>query len=127
MHLRSPALIVFVTAAALALLAASSVGSEAKGEIKATGCLQQGDEPGEFMLTSEGGKSYELIPGGKASLKEHLGHQVEVTGSESSEAAEEKYEEGKSSAKKGEAREEKERAHEHLKVSSIRHIADTCK
>ena len=86
---------------------------------KHTGCLAKGDAPNEFKLTNVDGGSteYELI-GGK-DLKDHVGHKVEVTG----EALSAKL---AAKAEKGEAKEAGESSHQHLRVSSMRHIAATC-
>src|SRR6266576_6978656 len=44
-----------------------------------TGCLQKGDEPGEYSITGEDGKTYGLRS--KAvNLLQHLGHKVTITG-----------------------------------------------
>src|SRR5206468_86951 len=45
-----------------------------------TGCLQKGDEPGEFSITSEDGKTWGLRST-NVKLDQHVGHQVTVTGS----------------------------------------------
>jgi len=45
-----------------------------------TGCLQKGDEPGEFSIVSEDGKSWGLRSI-SVKLDQHVGHQVTVTGS----------------------------------------------
>ncbi len=74
-----------------------------------TGCLAQGDEPKEFKLTNvDGGTGeYELV-GGK-NLKDHVGHKIQVK--------------GKLAPAKGE---KSEAAHEHLRVTSMKHLAATC-
>jgi hypothetical protein len=73
-----------------------------------TGCLAAGDSPKEFKLTNvDGGTDeYELV-GGKG-LKDHVGHKVEIKG------------------KLAAAKEKGEAAHQHLRVSSMKHIAETC-
>src|SRR5438105_14789410 len=45
-----------------------------------TGCLQKGHEAGEFSLTGEDGKTWE-VSSKSVKLDEHVGHQVTVTGS----------------------------------------------
>jgi hypothetical protein len=87
-----------------------------------TGCLAKGDGPNEFMLTNVNGGSeeYELI-GGK-DLKDHIGHKVEVKGKEISAAQAEKAEKATGATEAG----EEGAKHEHLRVSSMRHIAETC-
>src|SRR2546421_6598694 len=61
--------------------------TSASGKTSVTGCLQKGDEAGEYSLTGEDGKTYGLRS--KAvKLSEHLGHKVTVTGSLRPESAE---------------------------------------
>src|SRR5207249_9775921 len=60
-----------------------------------TGCLQKGDEPGEFSITGEDGKTWGLRST-SVKLDEHLGHKVNVTGTTTHETkAAEKAEEKK--------------------------------
>jgi hypothetical protein len=47
--------------------------------VTVTGCLQKGDEAGEYSITSEDGKRYGLRSK-SVDLSKHLGHQVTVTG-----------------------------------------------
>src|SRR5712672_55346 len=59
--------------------------------VTVTGCLQKGDEAGEYSITSEDGKRYGLRS--KAvDLSKHLGHKVTVTGTKMREENEEKEE-----------------------------------
>jgi len=44
-----------------------------------TGCLQNGDEPSEFRITSNG-KTYDLIGTSRVRFEENLGHKVKVAG-----------------------------------------------
>jgi len=87
--------------------------------VTVTGCLEKGHEQGEFRLTGATGgdaKQYELIAGKGVDLNAHLGHKVEITGEKATEAEE----------KGGEKSAKKEHAHEHLKVTSLKHIAAKC-
>ena len=109
------AVVSIVTATALAEETKAKSGGEPGAY---TGCLAAGDEAGEFKLTHVNGGSdeYELL-GGK-DLKDHVGHKVEVKGSlVSAEAAEHAEEEETG---------ESEAGHQHLRVSSMKHIAATC-
>src|SRR5467141_1424359 len=57
--------------------------------VTVTGCLQKGEETGEYSITSEDGKRYGLRS--KAvDLSKHLGHKVTVTGTKMREENEEK-------------------------------------
>ena len=85
----------------LALVLALSFGSPtAAAQEKATGgkavtvagCMQKGDEAGEYSITSEDGKRYGLR-GKTVGLAKHLGHKVSVSGTqmrEENEAEDEK-------------------------------------
>jgi hypothetical protein len=91
----------------------------AAGKATVTGCLQKGDEPGEYSLTGEDGKTYGLRS--KAvNLSEHLGHKVTVTGTLRPESAEKE---------KGEAEEhEKKEAAEagDIRVTHLKMVSDKC-
>jgi hypothetical protein len=52
-----------------------------------TGCLQKGDEAGEYSITGEDGKTYGLRSK-TVKLSQHLGHKVTVTGTLRAESAE---------------------------------------
>ena len=54
-----------------------------------TGCLQKGDEPDEFAITTEDGKTYGLRST-NVKLADHVGHKVTVTGASTHESKEEK-------------------------------------
>src|SRR5882757_3340636 len=103
-----------VLAGALAAPSAYAKGSATKY----TGCLAKGDEAKEFKLTKVNGgtEEYELI-GGK-DLNDHVGHKVEIKGKLVSAKSAEKAE--------GEKGEKGEASHHHLKVTSMKHIAETC-
>ena len=95
------------------------VASANAAPVTVTGCLEKGHEQGEFQLSHATGgnaEQYELIAGKSIDLNAHLGHKVEITGEKASEADE----------KSGGKKESKETPHEHLKVSSLRHIAAKC-
>jgi hypothetical protein len=86
-----------------------------------TGCLQKGDEPGGFTITSENGKVWELHSK-KVQLADHVGHTVTATGSAGnrSRAQEEKIE-------ANEKKEVGEKEHGDLRVSSLKMVSDSCK
>ncbi len=89
------------------------------GKTTVTGCLQKGDEPGEFSITGENGKTYGLRSTA-VKLSEHLGHKVTVTGTLRPESAEKE---------KGEAGEhEKKEAAEagDIRVTSLKMVSETC-
>src|SRR5215831_2852572 len=99
---------------------ASAQEKLAAGKTTVTGCLQKGDEPGEYSITGEDGKTYGLRS--KAvNLSQHLGHKVTITGTLRPESAEKE---------KGEAEEhEKKEAAEvgDIRVTDLKMVSDTCK
>ena len=99
--------------------ATSAQQKSASGKTTVTGCLQKGDESGEYSITGEDGKTYGLRS--KAvNLSEHLGHKVTVTGTLMAESAEKE---------KGEAEEhEKKEAAEagDIRVTNLKMVSDKC-
>jgi hypothetical protein len=87
-----------------------------------TGCLQKGDEPGEFALTGEDGKVWELRSSA-VKLEDHVGHKVTVTGSASAESkAEEKKEKKAGEVEKASNKEE----YGDIRVASLKMVSDSC-
>jgi len=108
-----------VLALGLGSLAWTSQENQAKtkggNSVTVTGCLQKGDEAGEYSITGEDGKRYGLRSK-SVDLSKHLGHQVTVTGTKMREENEEKE---KKEAGGGE--------YADLRVTNIKHISETCK
>ena len=96
---------------------AQEAQTETKGgkSVTVTGCLQKGDEPGEYSITGEDGKRYGLRSK-SVDLSKHVGHNVTVTGTKMREENEEKE---KNEAGGGE--------YADLRVTNIKHISETCK
>jgi hypothetical protein len=87
-----------------------------------TGCLQKGDEPGEFSITGEDGKSWGLRSV-SVKLDQHVGHQVTVTGSTARETkAEENKEKKEGQVEKTSSKEE----YGDLRVTTLKMVSDTC-
>ena len=89
--------------------------SKAGKSVNVTGCLQKGDEAGEYSITGEDGKRYG-VRSKSVDLSKHLGHKVTVTGTKMREENEEKK---KNEAGGGE--------YADLRVTDIKHISETCK
>jgi hypothetical protein len=88
-----------------------------------TGCLQKGDEPGEFSITGEDGKTWGLRSS-NVKLDQHVGHQVTVTGSAQRESkAQEKAEEKKEGQMENAAGKEE---YGDLRVTNLKMVSDTC-
>ena len=79
-----------------------------------TGCLQKGDEAGEYSITGEDGKRYGLRSK-SVDLSKHMGHKVTVTGTKMREENEEK-----------EKKEAGEAEYADLRVTNIKHISESC-
>ena len=83
---------VILFAFALSLVAYVATGAYAQeksatSKATVTGCLQKGDEPGEYSITGADGKTYDLSSK-TVNLSKHLGHKVTVTGTFKPESAE---------------------------------------
>lgn len=116
----SIAILLFVTVFALASLAQKDESTGKSGS-SVTGCVQKGEEPNGYTLKSADGKIYELT-GDDATLGDHVGHTVTVTGIEAKAS--------KSEEKKKGAWEKKESAggnYTDFKVAEIKMVSDTCK
>ena len=86
-----------------------------------TGCLQKGNEPNEFAITGEDGKSWDLYSySSKVKLAAHVDHQVTVTGPITRVAKAEPNKEGQAEKAAG-----KEEVGE-LRVTSLQMVSETC-
>jgi hypothetical protein len=92
--------------------------------ITVTGCLQTGPAANEFMLTTKGGKKYEVVSTSLA-LAGHVGHTVTIKGTFRSGMAPEskatERAEKKSGGEKGE-----EHLAGHIKATSLTMVSPTC-
>jgi hypothetical protein len=84
------------------------------------GCLQKGDEPDEFSITGEDGKTYGLRSS-TVDLSKHLGHKVTVTGSLKAES----YEKEKGEREEHEKKEAAEAGD--IRVTNLKMVSDSCK
>jgi len=90
-----------------------SAPTDTPGAKTVQGCLQGSD--GSYTLTADSGTMYQLT-GNTAELKEHVGHEVQITGTTSGSSAA-----SASSASKAGA------SQATLEVKSMKHISKTCK
>src|SRR6266849_6971390 len=121
--------ILFVSLCPLSVHAQATAAPEKKDEKTAqkpaghtqsvTGCLQKGDEPGEFSITGEDGKTWGLRRT-SVKLDEHLGHKVNVTGTTTHETKAEEKKEGQveNAASKAE--------YADLTVTSLKMVSESC-
>ena len=94
----------------------------AKGTMTVTGCLQKGDEVGEFSIAGEDGKVWGLRSS-TVKLEDHLGHKVTVAGTASGESKAEAKKEKKEGEVENASQKEEYRD---LSVTSLKMIAATC-
>ena len=87
-----------------------------------TGCLQKGDEAGEFSIAGEDGKLWGLRSS-TVKLEDHVGHKVTVAGTASGESKAEAKKEKKEGEVENAAQKEEYRD---LRVTSLKMISDTC-
>ncbi len=85
-----------------------------------TGCLQKGDEPDEFSIAGEDGKTYGLRSSA-VDLSKHLGHKVTVTGNLKAES----YEKEKGERQEHEKKEAAEAGD--IRVTNLKMVSDSCK
>src|SRR5947208_12454389 len=122
-------LILAAVSLVLGLYVTSAGFAQAKsagGKTTVTGCLQKGDEPDEFTITGEDGKTWGLRSS-DVKLADHVGHKVTVTGSpvrESKAAAKKEKAEGKKEGTMEKAAQKQE--YGDLRVSSLKMVSDTC-
>ncbi len=108
--------LVLAVALGLGSLARATQEKTDKGKtVTVTGCLQKGDEAGEYSITSEDGKRYGLRSK-TVGLGKHVGHKVTVTGTQVREENEEK-----------EKKESGGGEYADLRVTSLKMISEGCK
>ena len=102
-------------------LIAQTAAPEKKAEKSqtVTGCLQKGDEAGEFSIKGEDGKTWGLRST-SVKLDQHIGHQVTVTGSTTHEtkAEEKKAGQVENAGSKAE--------YADLTVTNLKMVSDSC-
>jgi SH3 domain-containing YSC84-like protein 1 len=102
--------------------AKSEVKSEAKENVTVTGCLQRGEDAGEFSIIARDGKTWELHSTSNK-LDNHLGHTVTVTGPRTRESkTQEQAEEKREGVVKASSKEE----YANLAVTSLKMVSETC-
>ena len=109
-------ILAFVLALGFGALAGTTQEKTTNGKaVSVTGCLQKGDEAGEYSITSEDGKRYALRSK-TVGLAQHVGRKMTVTGTQVREENEEKE---KKEAGGGE--------YADLRVTSLKMISEGCK
>ena len=98
-------------------------GEKAAQSQTVTGCLQKADASGEFSITGEDGKTWELRST-TVKLDQHLGHKVTVTGSTTHESAKTEKAEEKKEGQVENAGTKEEFAD--ITVTSLKMVSDSC-
>jgi len=93
--------------------------------VEVTGCLQKTDEAGEFSITAEDGKTWDLRSR-TVKLSKHVGHKVAVTGTRYHETRAEEAKEEKAEKNEATEKESKEREDAHLRVIGLKMISESC-
>jgi Protein of unknown function (DUF5818) len=89
-----------------------------------TGCLAKGDDAHEYLLTTKDGSTWEL-KSSVASLGDHVGHRVSVTGVVEHAKMHNLKEDTQEAAKDtGITKTNKE--HGHMKVTDVQMVSDSC-
>ena len=101
---------------------ASAQEKSAGGKTSVTGCLQKGDEAGEYSITGEDGKMYGLRSK-TVKLSEHVGHKVTATGTLRAESAEKEKDE-KAEVEEHEKGERAEAGD--IRVTNLKMVSDKC-
>jgi hypothetical protein len=102
--------------------AKSEARADAKENVTVTGCLQRGDDAGDFSMIARGGKTWELHST-SIKLDNHLGHTVTVTGPRTYESkTQEQTEEKREGVVKASSKEE----YANLAVTGLKMVSETC-
>ena len=94
-------------------------------QVEVAGCLQKSNEAGEFSITGEDGKTWDLRSR-TVKLSKHVGHKVAVTGTRYHETRAEEAKEEKAEKNEATEKESKEREDAHLRVIGLKMIGESC-
>ena len=100
-------------------------GSKDKAHARTiTGCLSQGDDKDEFLLTGKNGSTWE-VRSDAVSLAEHVGHTVSATGTVRAAAMHNMKEDAKDAAHDA-GMKDKNSEHGHLQITDVKMVSDSC-
>ena len=114
----------FVASAAVVVAQDDSTKTTHKKVRTVSGCLQKGDDAGEFKLTTPKGGTWE-VKSDAVKLREHVGHTVSVTGVVSNATMHGEKEDAKEEAKEHGVG-ENSAEHGHLTATGIKMISESC-
>lgn len=101
----------------------ASSSASSTGQTTVEGCLSGSN--GNFTLTDKSGTSYQLS-GDTAQLSDHVGHDVQITGSTQNSSASASSPSSNSGANAASSGQSGASAQQTLSVSSMKHISSTC-
>ena len=100
--------------------------AKSKSDVRTlSGCLTQGDNASEFLLTTADGSTWEMHGNSSVKLADHVNQQVSITGTVENKTAHNLKEDAKTAAADtGVKKDNKE--HGHLKPTDVTKISDSC-
>lgn len=115
-------LIAFMVVLAIAIPLGAQTGSDQAKSQTVTGCLQKGQESGGYYIIGANDKHWELYDSANASLADHVGHTVTVTGTVAHRSQEQEQK-----SQTSEKQETGSRQHSDLQVTSVKMVSADCK
>jgi hypothetical protein len=105
-------------------------GQNAKSDSKADvrtimGCLSQGDNAKEFLLTADDGSTWE-VRSSRIALADHVGHTIGATGVVSNAKMHNLKEDAKEAAHDSGVKKSTSE-HGHMKITDVQMVSDSCK
>jgi hypothetical protein len=90
-----------------------------------TGCLTQGDNANEFMLTGQDGSTWE-VRSSSVALEKHVGHEIEATGVVNHATAHNLKEDTKEAATDAHMK-KNDTEHGHMTITDVKMVSHSCK
>jgi hypothetical protein len=109
----------------LQLQAANKHSNKTKRTKSLTGCLRQGDNSNEYIVTGDDGSTWE-VSSDSVNLASHVGHTVTITGAISHPKMHQMKEKTKEEMKEH-GMKKSDTEHGHLTVTNVTMVSDSCK
>jgi hypothetical protein len=120
-------LLLVICAMSAWVVAQEDSGAKSKDDVRSiTGCLSQGSNTGEFLLTADDGSTWEVHNDSAVDLTSHVGHEVKITGAVTNARMHNLKEDAKETAKDTGIK-KSDTEHGHLKPTDVQMVGDTCK
>lgn len=120
--------VLLLTAASVSWCLAQDSNSDMKGKSATrtiTGCLSQGDNASEFLLTGKDGSTWE-VKSDAVSLADHVGHEIKATGVVSHNKVHNMKEDTKDMAHDS-GMKNNNAEHGHMQITDVRMVSESCK